>query len=115
MRQGQRAKQWSYENFDGNVIEEEAEAPYVDGERQGSWTDRSVTHGGRIGGSMWKGSYVEGRRDGDWVIEYRWDDGEVTRDYGPYMDGKKHGDWVERYAGGDMEKGPYVEGERQGR
>ena len=113
MRQGQWAEQRSFEDSDGNIVEDEAEGPYVDGKRHGLWTLQGTD------GDMEKGPYVEGRRHGDWVIKFRWkdDDGNIegADTYGPYVDGKMHGEWVERYLSGWTHRGAYVEGEPHGR
>ena len=45
---------------------------------------------------MEEGSYVEGKKSGEWV--FRYDDGGVFE--GLYVDGKKSGQWVSRSADG---------------
>ena len=56
------------------------------------------------------GSFLNGKRNGPWVIE--WADGGVVR--GPYVDGKQHGQWVIEDADGDVSHGSYVDGEEHG-
>jgi len=77
---------------------------FVDGKRHGDWVERWAN------GTVLEGPYVDGKRHGDWV--WRFADGGVWE--GPYVDGKMHGDWVERFADGSVWEGPYRDGERHG-
>ncbi len=78
------------------------EGSYIHGKRHGNWVVR--THDGREGG----GSYVDGKMHGQWVDPYpggQWE--------GSYVEGKKHGLWVFRYRNGTTETETYVHGHRQ--
>ena len=84
------------------------EGSYVDGKRHGDWVIRSRS------GSVYEGPYVDGKWHGDWVI--RRADGSTLE--GLYVDGKRHGDWVTRRADGSIwltcrwENGKVVDGLR---
>ena len=66
------------------------------------------------------GTFVGGKRQGDWALHARAIDGSVSSTHeGPYLDGLEHGRWVERYRSPDgteeTYEGPYVDGDRHGR
>ena len=61
-----------------------SEGPYVDGKRNGHWVIRNTRGGVR------KGPYVDGKRNGYW--EQR--SGSSGSFKGPYVDGKRNGHWV---------------------
>ena len=61
-------------------------------------------------GTVAEGFYVDGKREGHWVIHQGW-----TVEEGFYVDGKREGHWARRYpAGTVIAEGPYVDGERNG-
>ncbi len=78
------------------------EGSYIHGKRHGNWVERYPE--GYIY-SVEKGPYVDGKRHGNWVV--RTHDGREGG--GPYVDGKMHG----QYPGGQWE-GSYVDGKRHG-
>ena len=56
------------------------------------------------------GSVMHGKQNGHWVE--RWAGGTVSE--GPFVDGKRHGHWVWRFSNGNVEEGPYVDGKQNG-
>ena len=66
-------------------------------------------------GRKFDGSFVDGKRNGHWVLHYP---GLIDAE-GPYVDGKQHGRWIERWGDESVYpeniwEGPYVDGERNG-
>ena len=57
------------------------------------------------------GPYIDGERNGHWVIRYT--DGDVEE--GPFVDGARNGHWVTRFADGNIMEGPFVNGVEHGR
>ena len=77
------------------------EGSYVEGKRHGQWVFRFAS------GAVWEGPYVNGRKQGNWV-EGKWK--------GAYLKDKKHGDWIELYEAGSISQElPYVQGQPHGR
>ena len=70
---------------------------------------------GAVSGS---GTFVEGRRQDDWVQHYRGSDGAEQTHEGPFVDGVEHGHWVLWARSSDGTEanfeGPYVDGKRHG-
>ena len=81
------------------------EGPYVDGKKQGDWVIRFAN------GNVWEGSYRDDKMHGRWVLRFA--DGKAGE--GLYVDGKRHGHWVERSVNGTVWKGSYVNDEKHGR
>ena len=73
------------------------------------WHGEVVTRDGD--GSRTEGSYVDGKRQGNWI--QRNADGDVFE--GTYVDGQPHGSWVRRDANGTVYELDFVNGEPQGR
>ncbi len=82
------------------------EGSYIHGKRHGNWVERYPE--GYIPAEE-KGPYVDGKRHGNWVV--RTHDGREGG--GAYVDGKQHGQWVDPYPGGQWE-GSYVVGKKHG-
>jgi len=82
-----------------------AEGDYVDGKRQGHWILQYTD------GTVLEGVMMGGKMHGHWVE--RWYGGSVSE--GSYKNGKRHGHWVERFASGGVEEGPYVGGRKHGK
>ena len=84
---------------------------YMDGKKHGQWKERRERDNG-----YWQehsGPYVNGKRHGEWVEEDM-----VKRDTGPYADGKRHGEWKDRFdheGFSQEETGSYVNGKKHGR
>ena len=68
-------------------------------------------------GDEWGGSYVNGKRHGQWSERSFWylDRNQDTVGEGPIMEGKKHGEWVYRDPDGTVRRGSYVEGKKHGK
>lgn len=81
------------------------EGPYVDGKKQGDWVIRFAN------GNVWQGSYRDDKMHGHWVLRIA--DGRVGE--GPFVDDERHGYWVEHSANGTVWEGSYVDGEKHGR
>lgn len=75
----------------------------VDGRPQGNWVVRDQN------GDEEEGPYVDGKRQGPFVI--RWANGSTGE--GSMVDDEMHGDWVVRHADGKVETHHYVNGERR--
>jgi len=80
-----------------------------DGKKRGKWT---VGGFNGIHGYQLKGSYVKGKKHGQWVEDFG-----TFREEGPYVQGKRHGRWVEYDVPGNASigKGRYVRGKKHGR
>ena len=88
---------------------EESAGSFQDGIQQGQWVEHWV------GWYHEEGAYLDGERNGTWVLI----DGSGSGSKGPYRNGVKHGKWIEhRCYGGELmstEEGSYKNGERHGR
>lgn len=62
------------------------------------------------GGHTWEGTYVDGKRNGHWVIRYA--DEDVVE--GSYVDGERNGDWIMRSSSGSVTEMSYVNDELHG-
>ena len=67
-------------------------------------------------GSVWGGSYVEGKKHGRWVLRHAVDpNGVYLEDRGSYVNGKAHGHWVRYHPNGTVQaEGSYVDGKKDG-
>ncbi|WP_419949442.1 toxin-antitoxin system YwqK family antitoxin [Candidatus Palauibacter sp.] len=72
-------------------------------------------NGGLASGATvtWSGACSDGYAQGAGRVHWRYDDGEQTWD-GAYVDGKRQGNWVIQESDGDLAEGFYVNGQRQG-
>ena len=79
--------------------------------------DYQVGDGARSFASL-SGTFIEGKRQGDWIIQIRNSDGTEDTFEGPYVDGVEHGHWFFRFRYPDgtenTDEGPYVDGKRHG-
>ena len=82
----------------------------------GACSDGYAQGAGRVhwryedGEQTWDGAYVDGRRQGDWVIQE--DDGDVAQGF--YVDDRRQGIWTWWFTNGDVLEAPYVNGEANG-
>ena len=95
--QGKRHGQGTWRKKDGSV----QKRFYVEGQNVGRKADPGVIEEGR---------FVNGKRQGQWIL--RAADGDVEE--GPYVEGNRHGKWVVRDSNGRSQEGLYVEGRRDG-
>lgn len=84
------------------------EGSYIHGKRHGNWVERYPE--GYIY-SVVEGPYVNGKKHGQWVT--RKEDGRAGG--GSYVDGKKHGQWLEYDSIGSKMEVPYVNGKEHGK
>ena len=72
-------------------------------------------NGGLAAGATvtWSGACSDGYAQGAGRVHWRYDDGEQTWD-GAYVDGRRQGNWVIQESDGDLAEGLYVNGQRQG-
>jgi len=80
-----------------------AEGDYVDGKRQGHWVLQYAF------GYVLEGTMSGGEKHGHWIERYI---GRVSE--GSYKNGKRHGHWISRLADGGVQEGPYVGGKWHG-
>ena len=112
LAQGEGKLQWSGDppSESGRPgFEQEQIGSLKDGKKHGNWSEGDFD--GRHG-SINEGPYVNGKRHGQWVLNF-WG---ALIDKGPYVNGKKHGHWVERDGWRDVtSKGRYDKGKRNGK
>ena len=73
---------------------------FVEGKRQGDWVGHDRDSDGTE--DTHEGHYVDGVEHGRWVLRFRYSDGSESTHEGPLVDGVQHGRWVtqKRYADG---------------
>ncbi|WP_420632584.1 toxin-antitoxin system YwqK family antitoxin [Candidatus Palauibacter sp.] len=62
------------------------------------------------GEQLWAGAYVDGKRQGNWVVLE--DDGDLAG--GSYVSGQRQGIWTWWFTNGDVLESPFVNGEENG-
>ena len=87
------------------------EGAYEQGKRHGQWVIQFADDNGDLSGNKMEGRYVEGMMQGLWTA--RWTDGSIEKR--PYVDGKIHGQLTGRDADGDTWEVSHVEGKKNGR
>ena len=82
----------------------------------GACSDGYAQGAGRVhwrydeGEQTWDGAYVDGRQQGNWVIQES--DGDVAEGF--YVNGQRQGIWTWWFTNGDVLEAPYVNGEANG-